>query len=44
MTDNPAEATERRAARRRWVTLGEFVAADWLIVAALLFGHATIAS
>ena len=35
MTDNPAEATERRAARRRWVTLGEFVAVAGLIVAAL---------
>ena len=33
--EQPAEAAERRAARRRWLTLGEIVAVAGLIIAAL---------
>ena len=35
MTDDPAASAERRAARRRWITFGEVVAAAGLIIAAL---------
>ena len=35
MTDEQPEAAERRAARRRWITLGEIVAVAGLIIAAL---------
>jgi hypothetical protein len=35
MTEDPTETAERRAARRRWITLGEFIAVAGLIVAAL---------
>ena len=35
MTEDPAPSAARRAARRRWITLGEFVALAGLIVAAL---------
>lgn len=35
MTDTPAEKAEAAAIRRRWVTLGEFVAVAGLIISAL---------
>jgi hypothetical protein len=35
MTDDQTESVERRAARRRWITLGEIVAVAGLIIAAL---------
>jgi hypothetical protein len=35
VTDDQSESAERRAARRRWITLGEVVAVAGLIIAAL---------
>ena len=35
MTDTPAEKAEKAAIRRRWISLGEFVAVAGLIISAL---------
>ncbi|MBY0581580.1 MAG: hypothetical protein K2P68_01505 [Sphingomonas sp.] len=42
MTETPAEKAEAAAIRRRWITLGEFVAVAGLIISALAFWNSFV--